>query len=266
MKRKHEDEDQQVNENKVIFNEKCFNFTQMGGEWCKNIPDSDERKNFISKITKNEFWYQTTAAKQIESLITEDSLFAFVVGNLIFIPVNPLERGGYKYGGLTEGICVDDLKARYIYLECELKKPEVLAQSAEMQEEHIGHLFELEKLRITFIQQGQSFNQALKKVQEKHVKLFDSPLEGWNTIPYLRFFPDLTETKQEKGETEEEENETKQEKEDEEEEENPFDSVIAEGCSDYAVLMELAFDIVRLGSLQEVNQQMGFYYRVLLIQ
>lgn len=198
-------------------------FTEMCHEKAKKIEDEEERKQFLANCEKNKKWYDTKQCKQVEKIVLTDKVFAAL------IKVLPLDICVKKRDG--SGVCVDDINNRYCYLRTKLR------ESAD-QEKHLALLIEQETLRSKVIRDMDGYNKSLRDLQSK-MKLggFESDFER---IGYFRLFPEEVD----------------------EDITSPLDSIRASCCGEMALYAELAFDIVRFGSLKDVNENVGFYYRV----
>lgn len=204
---------------------------QMIAKWEMEMTKKD-KINFQKALASNENWFKEDQIQNLDKIVQTDPIFRKLIASLP-LPFNIENRPCYKYQE-SNGICGDDVQYRYIYVKHKMEEVET-----EKKNIYLDHLIQQEKLRFETVQYLHKYNQKLQTIQaEMKRNGMDS---DFKKIGYFRLFPEDVNRHDDLD--------------------YPLGSFHFHSCGGPAELLELAFDIVRLGSLEKVQQTMDLYYR-----
>lgn len=204
---------------------------QMIAKWELEMT-KENKINFQKALASNENWFKEDQIQNLQKIVQTDLIFRQLVASLPLSP-NIQNRPCYKYQK-TNGICGDDVQYRYIYVKHRMEEVET-----EKKDIYLDKLIKQEKLRFQTIQYLHKYNQKLRMIQAEMKK--NGMDSDFKKIGYFRLFPEDVNRHDDLD--------------------YPLQSFHFDSCGGPAELLELAFDIVRLGSLEKVQQTMDLYYR-----
>jgi len=209
-------------------------------EWSEKMTDLSDRKSFLKELQtqRNKLWDKTDDILHLKQMFKTNSLLSSLIQQL------PLEldfkkRGSYHYRG-SNGICADDVRDRYTYLEEKLSelndKNSELDNNQNDDQKYRTLLLKQEKLRFEVIQSLEKYNKSLQTIQ-KEMKAIGKHSE-FEAIRYWKFFPNEITTSS-----------------------FPIDYLNSLDCGHPSLYIELAFDILMF-DWDQIKKERDAYYRV----